>query len=220
MDRHKKELALLFLLIMAFSFCPVYSVKIYAANDVSSESGSPAQIGGQSPVEITADPDIPVQGNASGENPEASSAAPPSSSPPSSASAPASSLAASSKQPEKEASSAVSGEVSSNVSGGEVSSELYSSEVSSEIVLPSVGSIAEDNPFSSVAGNTESQKRAKLIGVLSWACIILGILVVLIVVLSNRRPPRGPGRKRYHRTKRSRKKRLLSDKYYRGLNRY
>lgn len=60
----------------------------------------------------------------------------------------------------------------------------------------------------------------KLIGILSWACIALGVIVVLIVVLSNRRPPRGPGRSRYHKPKRSSKKRLLNDKYYRGLNRY
>lgn len=89
---------------------------------------------------------------------------------------------------------------------------------SSEILLPSVGSVSEVDPLASAAGT--SSRKMNQIGMLAWVCIGLGVAVVLIVILSNRRPPRGPGRSRYHKTKRSRKKRLLNDKYYRGLNRY
>ncbi|MDF1494352.1 hypothetical protein [Caproiciproducens sp. CPB-2] len=109
--------------------------------------------------------------------------------------------------------SEASGDVSGNVSGG-----LFSSgEESSEIVLPSVDSIEENNPLSSVIVDTAANKKMNWIGILSWVCIALGIVVVLIVVFSNRRPPRGGGRKRYRRPNRSHKKRLLNDKYYRNL---
>jgi hypothetical protein len=80
-----------------------------------------------------------------------------------------------------------------------------------------VGSVVEQDPLSSAVEPDTGKKT--LIGVLSWACILLGVLVVLIVVLSNRRPPRGPGRKRYRRPRRG-GKHLLNDRYYRGLNRY
>lgn len=106
----------------------------------------------------------------------------------------------------------------SSALSSEDTSSMVSSEESSEIVLPSVGSIVENNPLSSVVKDTEETRRAKWIGVISWACIALGVIVVLIVVFSNRRPPNGgPGRKRYRRPSRSRKKRLLNDKYYRNM---
>ena len=55
------------------------------------------------------------------------------------------------------------------------------------------------------------------IGILSWACIGVGVLIVLIILLSNRRPPRGGyGRKRYRRPMRRSKRRLLPDRYYHG----
>ncbi len=106
----------------------------------------------------------------------------------------------------------------SSGSSGEISSTASGEPSSSEIVLPSVGSVAEDNPLSSVIVNTKQDQKMKWIGIISWACIILGVLVVLIVVLSNRRPPKGgPGRKRYRPKVRSNKKRLLNDKYYRNI---
>jgi hypothetical protein len=104
------------------------------------------------------------------------------------------------------------------------SSELESSDVSSEesssldISLPSVGDV------SGVGGLTESGtevpgKSFNLIGVNSLACIGLGVLIVLAVLFSaNRRPPRGgSGRTRYRKPHRSKKKRLLNDKYYRNM---
>lgn len=130
-----------------------------------------------------------------------------------------SSSAASSRKPRRKV---VSSAVSSDISGSDVSSDLFgtsSQEESSAISLPSVDSIVENDPFNSAAAGP-SNKKMNLYGILSWACIGLGVLVVLIVVLSNRRPPRGPGRKRYRRPKRSTKKRLLNDRYYRNLNRY
>lgn len=106
----------------------------------------------------------------------------------------------------------------SSTFSSEDTSSIISSEESSEIVLPSVGSIVENNPLSSVVRDTEATRRMNWIGVISWACIALGVIVVLIVVFSNRRPPNGgPGRKRYRRPSRSRKKRLLNDKYYRNM---
>jgi|UPI0005708CBD Thiol:disulfide interchange protein len=111
------------------------------------------------------------------------------------------------------ASGDASGDVSGDVSGGVFSS----GEESSEIVLPSVDSIEENNPLSSVIVDSAANKKMNWIGILSWVCIALGIVVVLIVVFSNRRPPRGGGRKRYRRPNRPHKKRLLNDKYYRNL---
>ncbi|WP_411675750.1 hypothetical protein [Caproicibacter sp.] len=164
-----------------------------------------------------------------------SSAAPPSSKPSSApeSKAPGSSTASSSKpvkQTGKRASSSASfssgassdasSGLASGVDSGDALGGISSLPVSSEISLPSVGSVSENDPLNSVVTNTESSHRLTWIGILSWACIALGVLVVLIVVFSNRRPPRGMGRKRYRRPKRSRKKRLLNDKYYRHINRY
>lgn len=100
---------------------------------------------------------------------------------------------------------------------GGVSSDVSDS---SGILLPSVDSVSEPDPLSSVVTHTEASHKMNWIGLLAWACIALGVIVVLVVVFSNRRPPRGMGRKRYRRPKRSRKKKLLNDKYYRNINRY
>ncbi len=132
--------------------------------------------------------------------------------------------AVSSKRPvtsRKPVSSGIFSEASGDVSGddfGDVSGGTFSSgEESGGIVLPSVDSIEENNPLSSVIVDTAANKKMNWIGILSWVCIALGIAVVLIVVFSNRRPPRGGGRKRYRRPNRPHKKRLLNDKYYRNL---
>jgi len=96
------------------------------------------------------------------------------------------------------------------------SSAFSSEEASSEIILPSVGSVQENNPLSSVIVDSAANQKMKWVGILSWICIALGIIVVLIVVFSNRRPPNGgSGRKRYRRAGHSNKKRLLNEKYYR-----
>ncbi|MCI1966151.1 MAG: hypothetical protein LKJ17_08485 [Oscillospiraceae bacterium] len=111
--------------------------------------------------------------------------------------------------------------LSSGEESGSAAGEMISSLVpSSEISLPSVASVSETDPLDSVVTHQESSHWLNWIGLLSWGCIALGVIVVLIVVFSNRRPPRGMGRKRYRRPKRSRKKKLLNDKYYRNINRY
>lgn len=162
----------------------------------------------------------PIHPPSSEQSPEISSVAPPSSQAPPSSAPPSSS----SKKPQKitaKVSSVPSSEnstPSSEENSGEISSEVYST-FSSEISLPSVSSVPENNPLNSTVVNQQSTKKMKWIGVVSWAFILLGILVVLIVVLSNRRPPRGMGRSRYHKPKHSSKKRLLNDKYYRNINR-
>lgn len=106
------------------------------------------------------------------------------------------------------------------LSSSEVVSEASSS---SGVLLPSVGNISEVDPLASATENRVLSKKMNLYGILAWACIVLGIVVILIVVLSNRFPPRGSGRSRYHRGKRRskhRSKHLLSDKYYHHINRY
>jgi hypothetical protein len=125
--------------------------------------------------------------------------------------------AVSSKWTRRTYSSMVSSEESSSLFSSESSYVFSSEEASSEIVLPSVGSIQEENPLSSVTVDTATNKKMNWIGIISWICIALGVIVVLIVVFSNRRPPSGPGRKRYRRPNRSRKKHLLNDKYYRNI---
>ncbi|MDF2632800.1 MAG: hypothetical protein K0Q85_1396 [Caproiciproducens sp.] len=115
-------------------------------------------------------------------------------------------------------SQASSGDFSQQSSGvsSEISSSSDSSGQSSEIVLPSVNSVEENNPLSSVMVDSDANRKMNWIGILSWACIALGVIVIVIVVLSNRRPPRGgPGRKRYRRPGKTNKKRLLNEKYYR-----
>ena len=60
-------------------------------------------------------------------------------------------------------------------------------------------------------------RQINWIGIVSWGCIAAGVLIVLIILLSNRRPPRGGyGRKRYRRPRRKGRKRLLPDRYYHG----
>lgn len=125
--------------------------------------------------------------------------------------------AVSSRPPRRTYSSIASSEEPSSLSSSESSYVFSSKESSSEIVLPSVESIVENDPLSSVTVDSAANKKMNWIGIISWICIALGIIVVLIVVFSNRRPPSGPGRKRYRRPNRSRKKRLLNDKYYRNI---
>lgn len=68
---------------------------------------------------------------------------------------------------------------------------------------------------------TKVDQRTKILGILAWVLIALGIVIVLVVLFSNNRRGgprnRNVGRKRYHRrSSRTGKKRLLDDKYYRG----
>ena len=150
---------------------------------------------------------------------KASSAPQASSAPPAASSRPKQS---SSSRRAKRTANRVSSRVSSPPSSSSAAESGESSPAGEEetISLPSVGSVPEEDPLSSAAAGTENVRKMNWTGLLSWACIGLGVLVVLIVVLSNRRPPRGMGRKRYRRPKRSNKKRLLNDKYYRHINRY
>ena len=153
--------------------------------------------------------------------PEPPSEAPPSSAPPvvqSPSSAPPRSAAVS-QAASAQASSAVSGQESSGASSGESSTGTSSGASSrtgeSRLELPSVGDVSGVGLLS--AGETgQGNRQINWIGILSWACIAAGVLIVLIILLSNCRPPRGGyGRKRYRRPRR-RKSRLLSDRYYRN----
>ncbi len=130
------------------------------------------------------------------------------------------SRAASSRRVRRRASAAAASSVPAS---SEEPSDVFSgesAEAESVISLPGVDSVDENNPFSSAMTNPEQTRKMNVQGLLAWACIGLGVVVVLVVVLSNRRPPRGPGRKRYRRQKRGSGKHLLNDRYYRNLNRY
>ena len=134
------------------------------------------------------------------ETPEVSetppSAEPPSEAPPSSAppvvqtpsKAPVRSSAASRAAASAQASSAVSGQESSGVSSGEsstgTSSEASSRAGESRLELPSVGDVSGVGLLS--AGEAgQGNRQINWIGILSWACIAAGVLIVLIILLSN-----------------------------------
>ncbi|WP_283609109.1 hypothetical protein [Faecalispora anaeroviscerum] len=116
--------------------------------------------------------------------------------------------------------------VSSQVSSSEISSseigEFWGiSEISSSsgISLPPAGTVSEAENLIGSGVEVQTQKSTNWWGVLSWALIGLGVLIVVIVLLSTLRrpPPGGPGRKRYRRHPfPTKKKRLLNDKYYRN----
>ncbi len=175
----------------------------------SGSAGGGSQAGGASSA------GQPDQGQPTQANPVSSSQAAASSS-----SKPASSSPVSSKSVRRRSSSIAP--VSSDITSA-ASSDVFSGESSAaenSISLPGVGSVAENDPLSSAITNPEQTHKMNVQGLLAWACIALGVLVVLIVVLSNRRPPRGPGRKRYRRQKHGSGKHLLNDRYYHDLNRY
>ncbi|MFR1479284.1 MAG: hypothetical protein ACLSB9_28115 [Hydrogeniiclostridium mannosilyticum] len=94
------------------------------------------------------------------------------------------------------------------------------SEASSGIRLPSVAEVSGAGVLSAPVSDDDND-QINWLGIISWVCIGIGILIVVVVILSNRRPPRsGYGRTRYKRQKsrrRGRKARLLNDKYYRRL---
>ncbi|HEX3017286.1 MAG TPA: hypothetical protein VHP31_05460 [Caproicibacter sp.] len=211
MNGRKKLLCVFLLVLFLFSYA---SMSVFAVTDPASGSGTSTS----KPAE-TSSPAVTSSPSTSTSQPESKQSTVPaqaSAAPSAAPSKSASSSPASSRRPRRYySSSTASSEVNSNIP-----SEVSSVPESGTISLPNVDSIAENDPLNSVGGNTTQSDKMKMIGILSWACIALGVIVVLIVVLSNRRPPRGPGRKRYRRPKRTGKKRLLNDKYYRGLNRY
>ena len=195
MNRRKKVLSLVVLLTFLAGWC---SLSVFAQPQNA--------------------PYFPNLDSSSSKAASSSSAPPPASPapPPSSSSAPSSSKKSISSKKAKKTSNRVSS--SSSEPESSESSFEPSSEESSGIALPSVGSVPENDPFSSAVNNQANSRKLNWLGILSWACIALGIVVVLAVMMSNRRPPRGMGRKRYRRAKRTNKKRLLNDKYYRDLN--
>ena len=204
MNRKKKLLPVLLTLTLIFASC---IINIYAHGETDpvtqgSENQVPANV-------VTSVPGTPTS------SPQTS--APPQSKAPSSSRKVPSRAPSRAKRRVKKAS--VQSSSSSVSSGASSVSSQISQQAESSISLPSVGSLPEDNFPSSLAGNSEAANHTSWIGIISWACIVLGVLVIVIVLLSNRRPPHGPGRKRYHRPKR-RKKHLLNDKYYRNINRY
>ena len=201
MSRLRKVLSI-FMILAILLFTSSLSVFVLGAATSPAGSSAPQT----SEPDTSAIPGVPPPSSSA--KPASSAASAPSSKP--------SSSAVSSKPVKAQSSSEVSSEASSDAAGGLSSEESSSSQIS----LPSVGSVSEVDPLSSAASNADSAQNNKWIGIISWTCIALGVLVVLVVVLTNRRPPRGMGRKRYRRSKRSNGKHLLNDRYYRNINRY
>lgn len=232
MNRRKNLLCVFFLVltVLGCAFVTGASLpgggqlpKAWTASSAVSEGAGQAPPGGENNQPPANNGQDPSGGQTGGDKPAQTtpvSSQPPavsSSRPPSSAASSASSKA---KTTRRRSSSALasSAPASSWSSSEAVSSEIIGAQ--SAISLPGVGSVAENDPLSSAITNPAQARRMNVQGLLAWACIVLGVLVVLIVVLSNRRPPRGPGRKRYRRQRRSSGKHLLNYRYYRDLNRY
>jgi hypothetical protein len=231
MNKRKKLLCVF--LLAAFLFCYT-SLNVFAEGDSTAQTNQPSTTQNDtSPAgDSTTGGSTGAAGDSgqqeaqqtAGENPtqpsDTQQAASVNSAPPKPASsaAPSSQASkASSKKKRRAVSSAVSSAPESQMfTGFAESSEFVSSDV---ISLPEAGIVSENDPLASVSQGTPS-KQINRIGILAWVCIALGVLVVLIVIFSNRRPPRGPGRSRYHRPRRGNRKHLLNDKYYRDLNRY
>lgn len=228
MKQHKKILALLaFTICIAFGAAALYTPNVYAApaepetqdvSDAPKESSSPV-------VGSSSTPDQPPEPEP---EPKPSSAQAPSKAP-----APAPKPQTQAPTPVQKNSSSSSTQSraqrpssvgASSFAGSEASSELSSiqseasSEASSGIRLPSVAEVSGAGVLSAPVSDG-GNNQINWLGIISWVCIGIGIFIVVIVILSNRRPPRsGYGRTRYKRPKshrKGRKARLLNDKYYR-----
>ncbi|NLJ30834.1 MAG: hypothetical protein GX424_04410 [Clostridiales bacterium] len=203
-------LSLLAVVLLSFGAVPVYATTNTVSSSAAAKTETPVKSSSSAAVSSAKPAQASVQ-PVSSANPVVSST------PPQTTASSKKTVVYSSKRTRATtASKAVSSAASSALSSVISSS---SEEASSQIVLPSVGSIAEDNPLDSMQVQASSNSRMNWIGILSWACIVLGMLVVAFVVFSNRRPPRGgPGRKRYRKKPgQTRKKHLLNDKYYRNM---
>lgn len=106
-----------------------------------------------------------------------------------------------------------------------VSSQVVESSSSepeeSEMSLPEVSEDDISLPYV-LASAGPSAENNKLLGIIAWSCIGLGVLIVLIVLFSGRRAKKGyVARKRYKSSfgLGKKKKRLLSDSYYRNIKR-
>lgn len=206
MNERKKLLCTFLVALFLFLFLPSRPINAFA-------EGTPSSSSSQGSSSASSKEDIPKPQSQPSPKPTPKPTPKPQTPPPSSKPAP--SKPASSYQSHRTVTTTTDDFSPSSVAS---SSSIASSE-SSTISLPGVDSVSEADPLSSAADNSYAHQLNK-IGILAWVCIGLGILVILIVILSNRRPPHKPGRSRYHRSKRKGGKRLLSDKYYRGLKRY
>ena len=190
-------------------------------------------------IQSNAAPDNQYKNAASSSKAPSSSAAsssPSSSSAPSSQkpSTPASSKPASSSVPPSSSSSRVQSSSSSVQSSASVAQNTNSSAVSSapsseapssssepesSLSLPGVSEEDISLPYV-LASNDNSSNNNMLFGIIAWACIILGVAIVTIVLFSNRRAHKGyVARKRYNNGFKRKKKNLLPDKYYRNIKR-
>lgn len=237
MKQHKKLLALLaFTICLAFGAAALYTPNVYAAptgpetrdeTEAPKESSTPAAASSSAPVQ----PPEPASTQAPKPEPEpepdppAQTQAPPKENTQTQTPTPVqtnSSRAGSVQSRTQQAGSTGTSSFESSEASSELSSlqSEASSEVSSGIRLPSVAEVSGAEVLSAPVSD-DGNHQINWLGIISWVCIGIGILIVVIVILSNRRPPRsGYGRTRYKHPKsrrRGRKAHLLNDKYYRRL---
>lgn len=151
----------------------------------------------------------------------ASSSVPSSSSKPASGSVPpsSSSRAQSSSSNVQSYASSSQNTSSSEASASSSEASSSSSESSSSLSLPVVSEDDISLPYV-LASSDNSGNNNMLFGIIAWACIILGVAIVIIVLLSNRKAHKGyVARKRYNNGFKRKKKNLLPDKYYRNIKR-
>ena len=241
MKQHKKLLALLaFTICLAFGAAALYTPDVYAVpaepetrDEASKEPSASADSSSSIPAQTSEDvsTQAPKPEPKPESNPKPASEAQTQAPPKEETQTPAQTTGqnkpgAVSSAPRASAINAASAAGTSSFARSEDPSALSSlqseapSEASSGIRLPSVAEVSGAGVLSAPVSDDDND-QINWLGIISWVCIGIGILIVVVVILSNRRPPRsGYGRTRYKRQKsrrRGRKARLLNDKYYRRL---
>ena len=241
MKQHKKLLALLaFTICLAFGAAALYTPDVYAVlaepetrDEASKEPSASADNSSSIPAQTSEDmsTQAPKPEPKPESNPKPASEAQTQAPPKEETQTPAQTTVqnkpgAVSPAPRASAINAASAAGTSSFAYSEDPSALSSlqpeapSEASSGIRLPSVAEVSGAGVLSAPVSDDDND-QINWLGIICWVCIGIGILIVVVVILSNRRPPRsGYGRTRYKRQKsrrRGRKARLLNDKYYRRL---
>ncbi|WOC32177.1 MULTISPECIES: hypothetical protein [Caproicibacterium] len=83
-------------------------------------------------------------------------------------------------------------------------------------MLPSVGSVSEENLFANPVDLTGRNTTINGVGIALWTVAVSAGVVVFLVVYRNRGKARKEtvGHQRYRSVRRDKKKRLLGNKYY------
>lgn len=216
--KHTSRAAAVLLCAAAVFCCAV--LPAFAESGAVSEPAAPSHtVTSQAPVPSKTEPPKPAapssQAQAAPSKAAFSKAAVSSKATPSK---PASSSAAVSRR-----ASAAQAAVSSRAVSSQASSKNASSKASSAvstaaggIVLPSVGSISEQNMFSNPVDTTRRNATIDGVGIALWTTAVTVVVLIFLVVYRNRNKARKEtvGHQRYRSVRRDKKQRLLGNKYY------